>query len=647
MARPRFTIDIEPNVGGIIRYLTLAPSSPNEGERFQLSFEATFTNREPRAVHLTELEVSFPDAPNVKGKDIHLKTLNADETVTEGLDLSAAGDPAGGDTRAPMDFKEVHNIILTSTPPSTIRFELFSDEFDLPARHTFLLARHESPVAGGAYIWMAKAQDLWRGEYWTGTGAAHCCGHQLYAHDFGVEFFDKSENRWTALLPGTRNQERKNDHYRIWGKRVYAMADGVVLDFDNHFHDNLVLGKLPDNPPSAFGNHFTLRHGTEKMVYAHFQQLSLNPALMQREPDGDAVPLPVKAGDFLGLVGNSGNSSNPHLHIHCVDEANGKLRPIPWQQKMVARKDSTTFFDQGVWRQSQQQGLPVVTTMIFPGDTPPADDREWSNWEWLGGELLSGPAVCSRAPNRLDVFGVGLDRALWHKWWNGNRWSEWENLGGQLESTPAAVSWAPNRIDVFGRRATDNSLYHKWWDGSRWHAWESLGGTLLSGPTVSSRGLDRLDVFGREATDSSLCHKWWDGSRWHNWENLGGKLSASPAAVSWSSSRIDVFGRWTDNTLWQQWWNGSSWSGWQPHGRQMWFGPGVCSRRANSLDVFVVSPDGTLQHMIWNGSEWTHWENLGGHLTTNPAAVSWSGNRIDVFGRGLDTALYHTFWEPS
>lgn len=61
--------------------------------------------------------------------------------------------------------------------------------------------------------------------------------------------------------------------------------------------------------------------------------------------------------------------------------------------------------------------------------------------------MRSGPAVSSWGGNRLDVFALGMDNALWHKWFTGS-WSDWESLGGQLTSGPAG-----SRIDVFARGA--------------------------------------------------------------------------------------------------------------------------------------------------------------------------------------------------
>ena len=87
-------------------------------------------------------------------------------------------------------------------------------------------------------------------------------------------------------------------------------------------------------------------------------------------------------------------------------------------------------------------------------------------WESLGGDLTSGPAVCSWAAGRLDVFARAADNSLQHWWWDGSSWGS-DNLGGSLTSDPAAVSWAAGRLDVFAR-GTGNSLEHKWWDGMSW-----------------------------------------------------------------------------------------------------------------------------------------------------------------------------------
>ena len=72
------------------------------------------------------------------------------------------------------------------------------------------------------------------------------------------------------------------------------------------------------------------------------------------------------------------------------------------------------------------------------------------NWESLGGYGVDGCAVASRAPNRLDLFMVGGDRAFYHRGWDGSAWSSnWEKFDAYCVGTPAAVSWGPNRVDAF------------------------------------------------------------------------------------------------------------------------------------------------------------------------------------------------------
>src|SRR5581483_3148365 len=140
--------------------------------------------------------------------------------------------------------------------------------------------------------------------------------------------------------------------------------------------------------------------------------------------------------------------------------------------------------------------------------------------------------VVSWAPNRLDIFGLGVDNNMFHKWWDptwrapdGTNWgpslTDWQSLGDTVgfKSPPAAVSWGPNRLDVFGVGigSVDTSqtitMFHKWWDSTNWGPspadWEWLGGIFNSPPAAVSWGFGRLDIFGL-GVDNTTFHKWWD-----------------------------------------------------------------------------------------------------------------------------------------
>ena len=79
------------------------------------------------------------------------------------------------------------------------------------------------------------------------------------------------------------------------------------------------------------------------------------------------------------------------------------------------------------------------------------------------------------------------------------------------------TTWAPDRMEVFAV-FPDGALWDRYWDGERWHAWESLGGELTGEPAATSAGADRLDVFATGA-DGQTWHRWWDGAMWVPWES--------------------------------------------------------------------------------------------------------------------------------
>lgn len=95
--------------------------------------------------------------------------------------------------------------------------------------------------------------------------------------------------------------------YHCWNQPILAPAAGRVVAAVDGLPDQAIGTTNTDAPA---GNHVMLDLGNgEYALLAHFRQGSL-----QVEADDR-----VAAGDVLGRCGNSGNTSEPHLHFHLQD----------------------------------------------------------------------------------------------------------------------------------------------------------------------------------------------------------------------------------------------------------------------------------------------------------------------------------------
>ncbi|WP_439742101.1 M23 family metallopeptidase [Bacillus pseudomycoides] len=113
--------------------------------------------------------------------------------------------------------------------------------------------------------------------------------------------------RWAYdfLVPPAGIKSSKLEDYGIYGAEVVAPASGMVVSINNDEPD---LKPRTDDFDSMTGNHIYLRldeTGTY-LILAHLKKGSV------RVKEGQHVT----EGEILAQVGNSGSSSEPHLHIH-------------------------------------------------------------------------------------------------------------------------------------------------------------------------------------------------------------------------------------------------------------------------------------------------------------------------------------------
>jgi hypothetical protein len=105
------------------------------------------------------------------------------------------------------------------------------------------------------------------------------------------------------------------ENWVSYGEQVFAVADGVVVATRDDLDDQ-PPGQLPDpatiTVQTVNGNHVVLRLAQGIYVfYAHLRQGTVSVAVGDR----------VRAGQLLGRLGNSGNTSAPHLHLQVMSAA--------------------------------------------------------------------------------------------------------------------------------------------------------------------------------------------------------------------------------------------------------------------------------------------------------------------------------------
>jgi len=110
-----------------------------------------------------------------------------------------------------------------------------------------------------------------------------------------------------------KGDPKDNKNYLAYGTEIHAVADGVVTEAQDGVPENIPDEKaraVPMTLKTIGGNHVILDIGNGRYaVFAHMQTASVRVKLGGH----------VRRGQVLGLVGNSGNATEPHLHFHICD----------------------------------------------------------------------------------------------------------------------------------------------------------------------------------------------------------------------------------------------------------------------------------------------------------------------------------------
>jgi len=133
-------------------------------------------------------------------------------------------------------------------------------------------------------------------------------GHTASGQRFAIDFL-QVDSAGNSRRPGT--DASKNSNYYAWGTELLAVADGVVAATKDSIPENVPGGRAVKIDLTTVGGNFVGIDigGGKYALYAHVQPGSL------RVKVGDRV----KRGQVIALLGNSGNSTEPHVHFQIAD----------------------------------------------------------------------------------------------------------------------------------------------------------------------------------------------------------------------------------------------------------------------------------------------------------------------------------------
>jgi murein DD-endopeptidase MepM/ murein hydrolase activator NlpD len=133
-------------------------------------------------------------------------------------------------------------------------------------------------------------------------------GHTASGQRFAIDFL-QVDSTGSSRRPGT--DAAKNSSYYAYGTELLAVADGVVAATKDSIPQNVPGGRAVKIDLTTVGGNFVGIDigGGKYALYAHVQPGSL------RVKVGDHV----KRGQVIALLGNSGNSTEPHVHFQIAD----------------------------------------------------------------------------------------------------------------------------------------------------------------------------------------------------------------------------------------------------------------------------------------------------------------------------------------
>lgn len=302
----------------IVRPLATAHPVLGADNRVHLAYELLLSNASKMFLTVDKVEAVDPSGTvlrTIEGDHLRAMTM-----LYSGTDTTLPGGGTG------IIFMDV-SFALGNRIPETIAARITATRSGvgpdgkpaplpsgLPVPATFTFTGGPGAVGEAARV----IDSPLRGKNWVATNG--CCDRitphrgAIITVNGMVQAPERFAIDWEQLDDENRmfeGDKEKLSNWKYYGAPIHSVADGAVVNLYDGLDE-----QVPGPNPAAVttegigGNMLVVDIGGGAYAfYAHLQRGSLKAKL------GDKV----KAGQVLGLLGNTGNSTAPHLHFHLMD----------------------------------------------------------------------------------------------------------------------------------------------------------------------------------------------------------------------------------------------------------------------------------------------------------------------------------------
>jgi hypothetical protein len=288
--------------------IPMAPTAFKADGKWHLVYELHAANLGKWDCVLTRLDVVAGDSAS-DGKP--LASFAGAELA--GMVVHPGNVPKESSRIAPGEFVVIYmwaNFDNLEAVPASIRERVTAKIGDYP--EAFSIDTSATPVDRKPVVVIGS--PLTGDEWVAANGPSNTSGHRraLIPVNGRAYISQRYAIDWVELYPDGKTYQgdpADNKNYRAYGHEIHAVADGIVTETKDGLPQNTPGAKslaIPITLETIGGNHVITDMGNGLYAfYAHMQPGTL------RVKVGDKV----HRGQVLGLLGNTGNSSEPHLHF--------------------------------------------------------------------------------------------------------------------------------------------------------------------------------------------------------------------------------------------------------------------------------------------------------------------------------------------